>query len=68
MTSSDHITRNLNLNVFRVDLPARFDWSIIGWTIRRLALINLQQQTQSAVRQQTTMSLATNNQLSNNQP
>ena len=23
------------------NLPARFDWSIIGWTIRRLALINL---------------------------
>lgn len=23
------------------DLPARLDWSIIGWTIRRRALINL---------------------------
>lgn len=24
------------------DLPARFDWSIIGWTILLLALMNLQ--------------------------
>ncbi|KAG8283228.1 hypothetical protein J6590_021125 [Homalodisca vitripennis] len=26
---------------FKIDLPARFDWSIIGCTIRRLALMNL---------------------------
>lgn len=32
-----------NLNrVTSGDLPARFDWSIIGWTILLLALMNLQ--------------------------
>lgn len=44
------------------DLPARFDWSIIGWTIRRLALINLQQQTQQSAGETTN-----NNELSNKQ-
>ena len=29
-------------NNFTLHVPARFDWSIIGCTIRRRALINLQ--------------------------
>lgn len=35
--------RLLDLNTVIIgDLPARFDWSIIGWTILLLALMNLQ--------------------------
>lgn len=30
--------------VLKYDSPARFDWSIIGWTIRLLALMNLERE------------------------
>lgn len=36
--------RKRDLNQFTRYLPARLDWSIIGWTILLLALINLMEQ------------------------